>query len=598
MMNLTPEQKAAGKQAFLSEVASGETRRDFLKKAAVAGIVSGGSLGAFYFGYEATLAKPVRVAVLGTGDEGSVLIGALNPNFVDVVAIADVRPYNKFRAFHGDCFSEVARKVRPGLMAKYDYKTEDAAKKHIQVYDDYRELLKAEKDNIDAVIIALPLHLHAPAAIAAMRLGKHVITEKLMGHTVHECKEMARVAHQTGVYLATGHQRHYNILYENAKDQIRRGVFGQLHYIRAQWHRNNLPGNDSWQMPLPTGLKEGDKSGERLVKEMEKWKEELDKIAEKKSKASEVDLLNRMIAQRYEQLKDVALKDTAQKFGYQQYELKNGKGEVAYTCTPAEELIRWRLWDRTGAGLMAELGSHQLDASSIFIGAALEAARDEEKGTHDNEPIHPHPISLMASGTRPIFPDDRDVEDHVFCILDFPAPGYNENDPIDSKKKIGVTYATINGNGFGGYGEVVMGTKGTLVLESEKEAMLFKEADSETKVGVSKGKGPALDTQASGAQAAVGKMATMDVSRGYAEEIEHWAWCIAQKDFKNSQIRPRCYPEVAMGDAIIALVANMAARSTKGGYIRFEKEWFEVDSDDTPEGIKPNPTDPERYPAI
>ena len=116
-------------------------------------------------------------------------------------------------------------------MKKYDYATEDAAKKHIKIYGDYRELLKTETNNIDAVIIALPLHLHAPAAIAAMRLGKHVITEKLMGHSVHECKEMARVAQQTGVYLATGHQRHYNILYENAKDQIHRGILGQLHYI-------------------------------------------------------------------------------------------------------------------------------------------------------------------------------------------------------------------------------------------------------------------------------------------------------------------------------------------------------------------------------
>jgi predicted dehydrogenase len=597
MMNLTPEQKAAGKQAFLSEVTASPTRRDFLKTAAVAGLVSGGSLGAFYFGYEATLAKPVRVAVLGTGDEGSVLIGALNPNFVDVVAIADIRPYNQFRALHGDSFGEVARKVRPGLIKKYDYANEDAARKHIKIYGDYRELLKTEKNNIDAVIIALPLHLHAPAAIAAMRLGKHVITEKLMGHSVHECKEMARVAHQTGVYLATGHQRHYNILYENAKDQIRRGVFGKLHYIRAQWHRNNLPGNDSWQMPLPTGLKEGDKSGARLAKELDKWEKDLADL--KSINADEIAMLHRMIAQRKRQLEDIVLKDTAQNFGYQQYQLKDGAGNVVYTCTPAEELIRWRLWDRTGAGLMAELGSHQLDASSIFIGAALEAARDEEEKTPNGEVIHPHPISLMAAGTRPIFPDDRDVEDHVFCILEFPAPGYKENDPIDSKKKIGVTYSSINGNGFGGYGEVVMGTKGTLVLESEKEAMLFKEAEGETKIGVSKGKGPALDTQASGAQvAAAGKMATQDVSRGYAEEIEHWAWCIAQKDFKNPQIRPRCYPEVAMGDAIIALVANMAARNTKSGYKRFEKEWFEVESDETPEGVKPDPTDPDRYPAI
>src|SRR4029077_9492537 len=40
-----------------------------------------------------------------------------------------------------------------------------------------------------------------------------------------------------------------------------------------------------------------------------------------------------------------------------------------YTYSPIEELIRWRLWARTGGGLMAELGSHQLDASGIFCGA-------------------------------------------------------------------------------------------------------------------------------------------------------------------------------------------------------------------------------------
>ena len=37
-----------------------------------------------------------------------------------------------------------------------------------------------------------------------------------------------------------------------------------------------------------------------------------------------------------------------------------------------------------------------------------------------------------------------------------------------------VTYSSINGNGYGGYGEVVFGTDGTLILEQEQDAMLFK----------------------------------------------------------------------------------------------------------------------------
>ena len=45
-MNLTPEEKAVGKENFYAVV--GTTRRDFLKKGIMAGVVSGGGLGAFY----------------------------------------------------------------------------------------------------------------------------------------------------------------------------------------------------------------------------------------------------------------------------------------------------------------------------------------------------------------------------------------------------------------------------------------------------------------------------------------------------------------------------------------------------------------------
>ena len=56
-------------------------------------------------------------------------------------------------------------------------------------------------------------------------------------------------------------------------------------------------------------------------------------------------------------------------------QIKDAKGKVIYDRPAIEELIRWRLWDRTSAGLMAELGSHQLDAASIFIAAMHDEAR-------------------------------------------------------------------------------------------------------------------------------------------------------------------------------------------------------------------------------
>ena len=52
--------------------------------------------------------NPLRVGFIGTGDEGNVLLGAITPSFLQVVAIADIRPYNIHRAFHGDHSSENA----------------------------------------------------------------------------------------------------------------------------------------------------------------------------------------------------------------------------------------------------------------------------------------------------------------------------------------------------------------------------------------------------------------------------------------------------------------------------------------------------------
>ncbi len=574
-MYLSPEEKAIGKENFHAAIGSKPIRRDLLKKSIKADIKSGKGLGPLYFGYGDSVAEPVRVGVIGTGDEGSVLLGAINPKYIAVKAIADIRPYNVWRAFHGDFYSAEAHKARPGLDDVYGWKTDAEAKKNVKVYGPYEELIaQAKHDGIEAVIIALPLHLHAPAAIAAMKAGLHVITEKLMGHSVHECKEMARVAEQTKLLLATGHQRHYNILYDDAVDLIRKGLLGELHSIRAQWHRGNLPGHDSWQQPMPRAAKPDDLQAQKLDNDLKGWSAMLEQLKGEKGKTAAE--LEKRIAQVRAQMEDAAV--DAKKFGYVDAEVKDGSGKVVYRRPAIEELIRWRLWDRTGAGLMAELGSHQLDAASIFIAAA-----------HNGE--KQHPLSVAAVGNRPLFPPDRDVEDHVYCIFEFPAPGYDAKDPIASRKKIGVQYASINGNGFGGYGETVLGTEGTLLLETEKDAMLYKthETSSKTKVATVKSggkKGAAVlhvDEDGDPESAAFGTLGALPAERGYTEELEHWAWCIRNRAPENL---PRCHPKVAMGDAVIALTSNLAAR--QGTRIEFKPEWFDIPSDETPEGVKPD----------
>lgn len=562
-MNLTPEQIAAGQQAFCDC-----SRRDFLKAAGAAGIVVGGALGGFYFGYSAIHGAPVRVGVLGTGDEGNVLLGAINPEFVEVAAIADIRPYNIWRAFNGDHDSPAALAARRGLMDVYGWKSEDEARQHVKVYGDYKELLKDAKSlGLEAVIIALPLHLHAPAAIAAMELGLHVLTEKLMAHSVTQCKEMAQASKLARVHLATGHQRHYNILYEEAMDSIQRGVLGDLHYIRAQWHRGNMPGGDSWQQPMPKIFKPDDPQAEKLTAIYNAAKNALES-----ARGPAIDKARIKLQQAYMRLQDKAV--DAAKFGYETHDLKLRDGSP-YHCTPGEELIRWRLWKRTGGGLMVELGSHQLDAASIFISAMHGGVKQ-------------HPLCVAASGYRSIFDNDREAEDHVVCQFEYPTPGFDPKDDIKSRNRISVQYSTINGNGFGGYGEIVYGTKGTLILDREQDVTLLRD-ESATSVGAGAGAGPTMDTQASGASQAVAASngPARKVSRGYTEEIEHFAWCIRNNpNASNPDIHPRCTPKVAMGDACIALVTNMAA--AQSNRIEFKETWFDPESDDTPEGVKPD----------
>jgi predicted dehydrogenase len=573
-MNLTPEEKKIGKENFM-EVA-GTTRRGFLKGSIATTIAAGGAmtLGGYYYGYE-KISDPLRVGVIGTGDEGGVLMGAINPDYIDVVAIADIRPYSQHRAFYGDWYSPGAHSARPGLLEVYKKKhgwaDRTAAEEHIKVYKDgYAELL--DDPNIEAVIIALPLHLHHEAAMAAMRKGKHVLTEKLMAHDVGQCKEMARASKklrdQDGnpIILAVGHQRHYSMLYDNAVDQIKQGLLGNIHHIRAQWHRNNMPGNDSWQPPLP--------GGEKLNEELKGWELVVagghPKVP-KPTAPKDIDEWNRKIAQKKAQIDDVT-NELAEKHGYQAAVIDGG-----YNRSALEELIRWRLWNRTGGGLMAELGSHQLDAASIFLTAQRKDGRKAK------------PLAVVAVGGRSIFPHDRECEDHVYCNFEFPGPNYyadEKSHSIDNPNdKVVVTYSSINGNGFGGWGEVVYGTKGTLILDQEQDAMLFAGSNTGTKVQVGKGKDgkPSLDTYETGGGAAVAQAAMAEsVSRGYREEIEHWAWCIRNP---SPEHQVRCKPEVALADAVIALTSNIAI--AKGNRIDFQPEWFDVESDATPDGSKP-----------
>jgi hypothetical protein len=164
-----------------------------------------------------------------------------------------------------------------------------------------------------------------------------------------------------------------------------------------------------------------------------------------------------------------------------------------------------------------------------------------------------------------------------------------------------VAYSSINGNGFGGFGETIFGTKGTLLIESEKEAMLYERAEVNKKTKVLK-RGPAANPELylsrndedDPLSAAIALQATFgDVSRGYCEQMEHWAFCIRENpEAQSDKPLPRCVPEVALADAVIALTTNIAARL--GESVEFDPAWFDVKSDATPEAKHTAKTDEER----
>ncbi len=73
-------------------------------------------------------------------------------------------------------------------------------------YRDFREMLDKEDDKIDAVVVAIPDHMHAPAAMAAIKKGKHVYCEKPLTHDVYEARALAEAARKAGVATQMGNQ--------------------------------------------------------------------------------------------------------------------------------------------------------------------------------------------------------------------------------------------------------------------------------------------------------------------------------------------------------------------------------------------------------
>src|SRR5205085_10917269 len=110
----------------------GMSRRSFMKGLMAAGAVLPISAAA-YFGYTRLHGRPVRAGLIGAGDEGGVLVGEHNPEFLEFIAYSDIRPSNQARIFVGEPSGP-----RIGFNRIYG----NGADKNIKLFENYKQLLE------------------------------------------------------------------------------------------------------------------------------------------------------------------------------------------------------------------------------------------------------------------------------------------------------------------------------------------------------------------------------------------------------------------------------------------------------------------------
>ena len=142
----------------------------------------------------------LNVAAIGCGGKGEVDVNGVSGQ--NVVALCDVDEAHAAAVFGR--YPDVPR------------------------YADFRKMLEKEAKHIDAVTVSTPDHTHAPAAVRAMRMGKHVYCQKPLTHTPYEARLMTRVAREQKVATQMGNQGHSDVDLRRNVELIRAGVLGEV----------------------------------------------------------------------------------------------------------------------------------------------------------------------------------------------------------------------------------------------------------------------------------------------------------------------------------------------------------------------------------
>jgi predicted dehydrogenase len=125
----------------------------------------------------------------------------------------------------------------------------------IRVYQDFRELLDAEKD-LQSVNVSTPDHMHAAITLRAIRRGLNVYTQKPLTQTLHEARQLTLAAKESGIVSQMGIQIHSHPVHKSVVAIVRDGAIGKVKAVHSwsgkQWG-DRTPRPDRVD-PVPEGL--------------------------------------------------------------------------------------------------------------------------------------------------------------------------------------------------------------------------------------------------------------------------------------------------------------------------------------------------------
>lgn len=147
----------------------------------------------------------LRAGVIGLGNMGSHHVRVLaEMQSVDLVAASDVSEDRRKAVEHS---------------------------RHIQTYADYSQML--EKEDLDAVVIAVPTSLHEEAVLACIDSGVHFLVEKPLAKSRDIAEGLAEKAEASGLVATVGHVERYNPVVTAAKRGLIAGELGRVFQLRA-----------------------------------------------------------------------------------------------------------------------------------------------------------------------------------------------------------------------------------------------------------------------------------------------------------------------------------------------------------------------------